>query len=325
MDKPVLIVIPCLNETAHIERLVESLVSNYKDLPVHIVIADGGSTDGTISAAKQLDKKYSYVSYLNNPQKIQSAAVNRAVATYGADCEWLIRLDAHADYPPDFCRILLEEAQKTGADSVVVAMDTVGKAGFQKAVAAAQNSKLGNGGAAHRNAGQDGAWVDHGHHALMSIAAFQAVGGYDENFSHNEDAELDLRLRAAGYKIWLTGRTALNYYPRAAAGPLFRQYYKFGQGRARTVLKHRIIPKIRQLVPAVVAPAAILALLEEPLGDLAALPLIVWALICLTYGGSLAFKARDRELLAIGPALMIMHFSWSLGFWSGLLTGMLKR
>ena len=33
----------------------------------------------------------------------------------------------------------------------------------------------------------------------MRIAAFRGVGGYDESFSHNEDAELDYRLRQAGY------------------------------------------------------------------------------------------------------------------------------
>ena len=42
--------------------------------------------------------------------------------------------------------------------------------------------------------GAEGHWADHGHHALMRISAFRAVGGYDESFSHNEDAELDYRL-----------------------------------------------------------------------------------------------------------------------------------
>ena len=41
----------------------------------------------------------------------------------------------------------------------------------------------------------------------MRIAAFRAVGGYDESFSHNEDAELDYRLRQAGYRIWMTDKT----------------------------------------------------------------------------------------------------------------------
>jgi hypothetical protein len=78
-------------------------------------------------------------------------------------------------------------------------------------------------------AGQ-GAFVDHGHHALMEIAAFRAVGGYDPDFAHNEDAELDHRLRAAGYDIWLTGRTAITYFPRRALPALARQYFNFGRG-----------------------------------------------------------------------------------------------
>ena len=55
----------------------------------------------------------------------------------------------------------------------------------------------------------------------MSIPAFRAVGGYDESFSHNEDAELDYRLNAAGYRIWMTDKTLMVYYPRASVGASF--------------------------------------------------------------------------------------------------------
>jgi succinoglycan biosynthesis protein ExoA len=73
----------------------------------------------------------------------------------------------------------------------------------------------------------------------MSIAAFRAVGGYDPDFAHNEDAELDHRLRAAGHDIWLTGRTAITYFPRRALPALARQYFNFGRGRAANLIKHR--------------------------------------------------------------------------------------
>ena len=49
----------------------------------------------------------------------------------------------------------------------------------------------------------------------MRIAAFRAVGGYDESFSHNEDAELDLRLTREGGRIWLTDKVRIGYHPRA--------------------------------------------------------------------------------------------------------------
>ncbi|RVJ04672.1 glycosyltransferase family 2 protein, partial [Sinorhizobium medicae] len=222
-----LIVIPCLDEASHIEALIEKLRPALTPLNAQIVIADGGSTDGTRDIARRLATEDPRVLFLDNPKRIQSAAINRAVAELGADSDYLIRIDAHGTYPDDYCERLVEDALATGADSVVVAMQTVGFSTFQKATAFAQNSKLGNGGSKHRS-GAVGHWAEHGHHALMRIEAFKAVGGYDESFSHNEDAELDYRLGKAGYRIWMTDRTSMVYYPRAKIVPLFRQYFGYG-------------------------------------------------------------------------------------------------
>lgn len=313
----ILAVIPCLNEDKHIDGVVRHLVAHTQLLSIQIVIADGGSADRTIELAKALAAEFSNVVYLHNPKKLQSAAVNLAVETYGADAQWLIRLDAHAGYPDDYCQILIAEAIATQAASVVVGMDTQGTGFWQGAAAAAQNSKLGNGGSAHRKAGASGSFVDHGHHALMQIDAFRAVGGYDDSFSHNEDAELDHRLGKAGYKIWLTSKTDLVYYPRSTPIALYRQYFRFGKGRARTILKHKIIPKLRQMIPAAVAPAALLFLLA-PLHWLAAVPLLAWAFLCLAYGALLAVKAKNPRVAMAGPAAMLMHMGWSFGFWVGM-------
>jgi len=312
--KPLLIIIPCLNEETYIKALTEKLIVDN----VKIIIADGGSTDKTPIIAKELETQHDNVFYLHNPKRIQSAAVNLAVKEHGGASEYFIRIDAHADYPSDFCETLLKEAKDQKADSVVVSMNTVGKEGFQKAIAAAQNSKLGNGGSAHRNAENEGKWVDHGHHALMRISAFEDVEGYDESFSHNEDAELDMRLTKSGYKIWLTGKTDMIYYPRSKPIPLFKQYFKFGEGRLKTILKHRAKPHLRQMIPVGVAPAVGLYLLS-PFFGLFAWPALIWAIICLAYGIKLAIDDKDKTIALSGFAIMIMHLAWSLGFWKGLI------
>ena len=319
-----LMVIPCLNEEKYITGLVEKLIEDNKDMNYRLIIVDGGSSDQTPERAKDLASRYERVHYTHNPKRLQSAALNLAVRTFGGEADYLVRIDAHAEYPNDFCRVLLAEAEEKKADSVVVAMNTLGRDGFQKAVAAAQNSKLGNGGSAHRSADKIGAWVDHGHHALMTVKAFEAVGGYDETFSHNEDAELDHRLNAAGYKIWLTGKTAITYFPRNKPLPLFRQYFKFGQGRVRNILKHKMRPHLRQILPVGVAPATALLPLSFLHGIFAA-PFFAWALICLIYGSILAYQAKDLRLFWSGPAAMIMHLAWSLGFWSGLAKYRIQR
>lgn len=310
-----LIVIPCLNEIKHIGDLLESLspLSNCK-----IVVADGGSTDGTQEAVQAAMQDNNNIILLDNPKMIQSAGINLAVEKYAGDAKYLVRLDAHGEYPKHFVLDLVNEAEEIGANSIVVPMDTVGNSPFQKAVAIAQNSKLGNGGSSHRNANLEGKWVDHGHHALMSIKAFTEVGGYDETFVANEDAELDFRLTQAGYKIWLTGRTNMIYFPRTSFYSLYIQYYRYGIGRASNVLKHHQIPKIRQLIPLSVFPCLLLCLLT-PIYMLFVLPFIGWLLICLIYGAVLAWKKRSLFTLLSGSIAATMHMGWSVGFCETLL------
>jgi succinoglycan biosynthesis protein ExoA len=254
---------------------------------------------------------------LVNPKRVQSAGINLAVEEFGKGAEFLIRIDAHAEYPPDYCRVLVEEAERTGASSVVVAMKTVGIGWFQRAVAVAQNSRLGNGGAAHRLARTEGSWTDHGHHALMRVDAFKRAGGYDESFSANEDAELDIRLRQLGFRIWLTERTSVRYYPRSTAGSLFRQYALWGTGRAKTMLKHHTRLRLRQLAPVAVLPMGLVAL-GTPLVPAAAIPVAAWAIVCLVYGLYLGLRRGDLGALAVGPAAMIMHTGYSMGFWKAV-------
>jgi succinoglycan biosynthesis protein ExoA len=246
--------------------------------------------------------------------------VNSAVAKYGSEFDFLIRVDAHAGYPNRFCERLLNVQARTRADSIVVSMNTVGNSCFQRAAAAAQNSILGNGGALHRNVAREG-WVDHGHHALMTIRAFKAVGGYDDSFSHVEDVELDIRLRTSGFAIFLTGDVEVTYYPRRTITALFRQYRNVGCGRARNFLKHRKSVKIRHLILAGIAPALSLLLLA-PFSFIFALPALSWALLCLGYGLVLGVRQRDPCAAAAGVAAIAMQIGWSVGFFEGLKAGL---
>ena len=312
-------VIPCLNEAEHIAGLIRHLLADPAWRDPLVVVADGGSTDGTAEIVRAIAANDLRVRLLENPLRLQSAAVNLAAARYGRGRRWMVRVDAHAGYPDAYVSNLIEEGRRTGAASVVVAMDTVGHGGFQSAAAAAQNSVLGAGGSAHRNGHRSG-WVDHGHHALFDLEHFFAVGGYDESFRANEDAEFDVRLGRSGARIWLSDAVRVIYYPRATARGLFRQYLQYGRGRARTLLRHRLKPKLRQMLPVAVAPAALLApfgLLQPAL----AWPAAAWIGGCLGVGALLGVRAKSRAAIASGVAAAIMHLAWSIGFWQQLLSG----
>ena len=313
----VLVVIPSLNEEADIANVVNAALREREKTRLLVVVADGGSSDGTRRIVSQLAASTPDVRLMDNPQRLQSAGVNRAAELFGDGYRWMVRMDAHAGYPEHYISLLVEEAEKRDAASVVVAMHSEGRQWFQKAVATAQNSLIGAGGSAHRSNG-DARYVDHGHHALFDLALFRALKGYDQDQSANEDAEFDVRLARAGGKIWLTRAVTLIYYPRTGAGALYRQYANYGRGRALTILRHRTKPKLRQLLPAAVLPNALLVPLSS-WAPFAALPFGLWLLACLLYGAALGITQRKSYGAAAAIAAMIMHMAWSIGFWRGVL------
>lgn len=311
----VLAVIPCLNEAAHLETLLNGLLAEAALPKMLIVVVDGGSTDDSRKIVQRFAIQYDRVRLLENAQRLQSAAVNLAASLFGSGRRWMVRLDGHCGYPPNYVTMLLNAAQRDDADSVVVSMRAHGETCFQIAAALAQNSRLGTGGSPHRGGAPSG-WVDHGHHALFRLDSFISNKGYDAGFSHNEDAEYDIRLLERGGRIWLASEAEILYFPRRNVAALFRQYLKYGAGRARTTLLHRRPLKLRQLLPLGVAPAvfiAPLAVVAWPFG----VPAAFWAAACLV-AGVIIGRGRVCQMLSGAPA-MIMHFAWSLGFLSQLL------
>jgi succinoglycan biosynthesis protein ExoA len=285
---------------------------------LRIVVVDGGSSDRTVEIVAAMARRRPEVTLLHNPARIQSAAVNLAVRKFGRDADVLIRCDAHSLYPVGFCRRLLDTMSQVKADAVVVAMDSTGERPLQRAVAWVSNSAIGTGGSAHR-AGTRSGFVDHGHHAAFRMDCFRSAGGYDETFTHNEDAELDCRQRALGAKIYLDAGIRVGYRPRPTLTGLWRQYFAYGAGRSRTVRRHPGSMRLRQLAVPVHLVISVLALVTSPWfwGALAwpAFYLLVLA------GTSVRLAVRHRSVagLLAGPAAAVMHTAWACGFLTGLL------
>ena len=306
----VLAVIPCLNEKAHLPGLLDQLLADpIIDL---IVVADGGSTDGSRELVETRLAGEPRLRLMHNTARIQSAGVNCAVRQFGDDYDWLLRVDAHCLYPDLYASTLLAAAAESGAQSVVVPMVTRSNGGFQTAAATAQNSVIGTGGSPHRHL-KNGQFVNHGHHALMDINRFRAVGGYCEAMPCNEDAELDHRLVAAGALIWLDPRAAIDYFPRRDPIALARQYFRYGVGRARNIRRHSLRPAMRQLIPLLVPAAALLAILAfwHPVF---ALPLMIWSIATIVAGVFIGLRAKSGWAMLSGVAAAIMHFGWGCGF-----------
>ena len=331
----ILVVIPALNEERFIEDCIRSLVDNdtaMKD--VMVMVMDGGSNDRTVDIVESMSAEFPNLSCVHNPRKIQSAAVNIAAQTAPANRSILIRCDAHSIYPDGFVMQVAQTLRNVGSASVVVPMDAIASKGcFQAANAWIVDSPLGSGGSAHRG-GDFSGYVDHGHHAGFDRAAYLELGGYDETFTHNEDAEYDQRVNNSGRKVWMESAARIKYVPRDTFRGLWKQYFNYGKGRARNLKKHKSTPRLRQIIPLI----NFLGLVGSALGAglwagfgtaegwlrwagfglMAFQPLLyLSALTLVSVIG--AIKMKSICGLLAGIVLACMHNSWALGFLKGFV------
>ena len=311
----ILAVIPALNEARHIETCIRSLMAGAPELRrVPLLVADGGSDDETVAIVEGLMAEFPNLAVLHNPKRLQSAAINFAAELRATEAtRILVRCDAHSIYPANFILDVAQSLTDHAAASLVIPMDAEGETCFEKGNAWVVDTPLGSGHSAHRG-GKVSKWVDHGHHAGFDLGWFRRIGGYDETFSHNEDAEYDARLGKAGGRVYLDAQIRIRYIPRGSVGGLARQYFGYGKGRARNVQKHGTRLKLRHSIP-------ILALIGSVAGLLASLVFPPALLLPLGYVSVLAVasvwvavKRWSACGLFAGIAAGTMHMSWAAGF-----------
>jgi hypothetical protein len=242
--------------------------------------------------------------------------MNEAIRAARGDI--VVRMDVHCEYASDYVRRCVEVLAKTGADNVGGAARAQAKTRFQRALCAALHSPLGVGGARYRSAENEG-YVDTVPFGAFRRSVFERVGLYDPGAITNEDAEFNQRILQAGGRIYLSRSIVVHYFPRSNFRSLARQYFAYGQGRARTLCKHRTLPSWRPLVPFSFVVTASLLVLAPDLPSAAA-AWIFGAYAAMT--GAEALRVGRGESFAIKAMAWamfpVMHTSHGAGFARGL-------
>ena len=317
MTQPfVTIAIPCLNEARYIEKALATIAAQtYPHDRFEILVADGGSTDGTRDILARLGADDARIRMIDNPKRLQAAGMNEMLAV--AKGEIIVRMDVHCEYAPDYVEACVRVLDQTGADNVGGAQRARAETTFQHALCAALTSPLGVGGAKYRSEDAEG-FVDTVFLGAFRRAVLDRVGAYDPGAITNEDAELNQRILDAGGKVFLSKEIVVHYFPRASLEALAKQYYRYGRGRARTLLKHGRLTTIRPALPAMMV-AGGLSLLATSLVQPFTIPAFAM------YGAGVLAEAirvgrRERAsiptIAAIFPTLHVAH---GTGFLIGLV------
>ena len=314
----VTIAVPCFNEERYIEAfLADVFDQDYPAESIEVLIGDGMSTDRTreILARVAADRP-GVVRVIDNPKRLQAAAMNAMIAAARGDI--VVRMDVHARYAKDFVRQCVEVLAETGAQNVGGPARPAATSWFQRAVCAALESKLAVGNSSYRDLGAEG-WVETVFPGAFPRAVFEVVGGFDANAITNEDAELNQRIHEAGGRVYLSQRIVVHYFPRDSYRGLAKQYFSYGKGRARTLLKHGRLLSVRPMLPFLLVVGGTALLVTSPWQPLLPFALGIYGAAITVEGVRVARKNGLHLAPVVASIFPVLHVCHGLGFGAGLL------
>ncbi|HEU4411910.1 MAG TPA: glycosyltransferase family 2 protein [Polyangiaceae bacterium] len=316
------VVMPCLNEEGYVEDCVRAvLAQDYPADRFEVLVADGMSADRTRALLARVAAGDARVRVIDNLDRTQSAGLNAAIRA--AEGEIIVRADVHADYAPDFLRRCVEVLAETGADNVGGAARARAKTWFQRALRAALDSPLGVGGSKYRRADNEG-YVDTVFPGAFRRRVFETAGLFDPRAVTNEDAEMNQRIHELGGRVYLSRKIVVHYFPRASFAALAKQYFKYGKGRARTLLKHRGLLTVRPALPFLMVTGGAALLATSRLHPLAPFAFGAYALGTAAEALRVGRKAGALAVPIVWAIFPTLHLSHGVGFGVGLVQYLLR-
>lgn len=323
------IIVPCYNEENTIRLLLDAVnTQTYAHSELEVVIADGGSTDGTVRQIEAFQKEHPDlpVRVVPNPKRVIPSALNVAIAA--AQGEIIVRLDAHSVPQPDYVERCVRALEDGKGDNVGGVWDIrPGGTGWQaRSISAVASHPLGVGDALYRFTTQ-ASEVDTVPFGSFRRALVERIGGFDESLLTNEDYEFNTRVRQSGGKVWLDPNIRSVYFARPNFAALARQYWRYGYWKLRMLKRYPDTVRWRQALPPLFVLSLIGLVLLAPWWKLARILLLleagIYLLILLMAGVQAAVKRRDSAFIAgIPMGIATMHLSWGSGFLWSLITSL---
>lgn len=227
-EKEISIIVPCRNEEKYIEKCLKSILKFDKlnELSNEIIFIDGMSTDRTKEILLDYSVQFANIRILNNPKLIQAAALNIGIAS--ASGKYILRLDAHSEYPSDYLLKLIKTARRTNADNVggIVITKPGNKTYNAYLVQALTTHKFGVGDSGFRTGAGEGE-TDTVPYGFFKREVFEKYGGFNEQLVRAQDYEFNRRIIINGGKIWRNPDIRISYFNQATLwGFLRKQFFK---------------------------------------------------------------------------------------------------
>jgi glycosyltransferase involved in cell wall biosynthesis len=320
------IIIPCRNERRYIAKCLDSIIAqDYPKEKLEVLVADGMSDDGTRKIISNYCRKFPFVKLLNNPKKFTPFALN--IGIKNSVGETIIRMDAHAEYAPDYISQCAAAARQSGVEnvggrSVLSPRDDSLTA---RAIVAVLSSFFGAGDATYKTKiAQKPIEVDTVFGGCFKRGVFDKVGLFDERMIRNQDLEFNLRLRRAGGKIVLFPEIVSYYFPKKSLRDFARHNFadgfwviyplKFG---LKTFSWRHFLPMVFVLA---VFFLGLSGFFNRSFWLLLALLFSTYFLLNLSFSVKIAYEKKSRLIFVpMSIAFFVRHFFYGLGSFAALI------
>ncbi|MCJ7508975.1 MAG: glycosyltransferase family 2 protein, partial [candidate division Zixibacteria bacterium] len=293
---------------------------------MEVLVVDGMSEDDTKLIVKEIASRYGFMKLLENSQKLSSSGRN--IGIKNSKGEIILFVDGHCYIPSNhLLRDMVEIFEKTRADCLCrpQPLNPPDISFFQKIVALARGSFLGHG-LDSTIYTQKEDWVDPTSSGAMYVKeVFEKIGYFDEKFDACEDVELNFRVKKANLKSYISPRLTILYYPRENLTKLFKQMWRYGQGRFKFARKHRDAFSFGQVIPSIFVTLLsilfLIGLFNQFFLEVFLFLLLAYILSVLVFSLILGLKHGRKRILFLPLVYLAIHFGLGLGF----LYGFFKR
>ena len=307
------VVVPARNEERSIGATLTAL-RGQDHTRLQIVVVDGDSTDRTVDVVRSHMAEDPRIELVHNPRRTIPTALNAGLEHVRG--RWLVRMDAHSTVDPGYVRAAVARLREGRWGGVGGRKDGTGTTPAGRAIAVALGSRFGVGGSIYHHGVREQA-VDHIPFGAYPTELVRRLGGWDERLDANEDFEFDLRVRRTGATLLFDPRLTIRWQSKQSLGELWRQYVRYGRGKADVLRLHPGSARLRHL-----APPLLVLHLAAAAGTAVRRPAAAAAMVA-PYAAGLAVAsvrtARDlddpRARAAVPVAFLAMHVGWGLGVW----------
>ena len=191
-------IVPVRDGADTIVPLLQDLyVQEHPQRPVHVIVVDDGSTDGTAEKVRAMMPRWPGLRRLPSAGEGKKAAITTGVNA--AETEWIVLSDADTRCGPERLRLVLACAQRAQADMVLLPVATDGEGSLGRVQANEQAALMM---CAMAGALQGRPLLANGANMAFRRSAFLEVGGYEgDRYASGDDLFLLRRMVRAGKRV----------------------------------------------------------------------------------------------------------------------------